>query len=147
MLSAFVFALLTAIVASNATPAPPSDLLPTVRAVNDDFIKAVTHHDAALAAAGYAEDGVWTNGGTLHLRGRSQIKAFLAKRFAHKYEFIKGSCTSNIEWSDTQSALEVGSCSTTLKTAKGVKTSGGRFATVWRRQTDGTWKIAANYTP
>lgn len=150
MLTALVFALLTATVASNTAPAPQpqsDDLLPTVRSVNSDFIKAVTHHDAALAAAGYAENGVWTDGRALHLQGRREIQAFLAKRFARKYEFIKGSCNSKIAWSDTQSALEVGSCSTTLKTAKGVRTSGGRFATMWRRQADGSWKIAANYTP
>jgi len=125
----------------------PADLAHTVRTVNNDYMRAVSHHDAALASAPYTDDAVWTDGGTLRLRGRQAINAFLAGRFARQYTFVNGVCTSKIEWSDEVTAMEIGLCWTTVKTTKGVKRSGGHFATMWRRQPDGTWKIAANYTP
>jgi uncharacterized protein (TIGR02246 family) len=125
----------------------PADLAHTIQTVNNEYMHAVSRHDAALASAPYTDDAVWTDGGSLRLRGRKAINTFLAQRFAHQYTFVDGTCRSKIEWSDSETAMEIGSCRTTVKTAKGIKRSGGHFATMWRRQPDGTWKIAANYTP
>jgi len=149
MIAGLILALTTVALPDGVTT-PTVDqtrLVRTVHAVNDDFMRALSRHDPALVAAAYADDAIWTDGKKFHLQGRRRIQDFWAERLAKKFQFVRGSCTSKIAWSDAQSGLEIGSCESTFKTAKGEKRSGGRFATLWRRQPDGSWKIAANYTP
>src|SRR5690348_4128142 len=95
----------------------PADLSQTVQTVNHDYMRAVSRHDALLASAPYTDDAVWTDGGSLRLRGRKAINTFLTRRFAHHYTFVDGACTSKIEWSDGVTAMEIGSCWTSVKTA------------------------------
>lgn len=120
-----------------------SDLQAQVTAANERYAVAAIHRDAAAIAADYEPDGMFviSKGPVLH--GRDAVRAFYQQRLAHATLTAVHCATKRLK-SDGTMAWEYGSCTATAKTKNGLKTSSGSYLTVWHKDPDGKWRIAAN---
>jgi uncharacterized protein (TIGR02246 family) len=120
-----------------------SELHKQVTAANDRYAVAAIHRDAATIAADYEPDGIFANSTGLVLKGRAAIRNYYAQRLAHA-TIVSVHCGTQTLKSDGTMAWEYGSCRITARTKNGLVTRTGMYLTVWHKDADGKWRIAAN---
>jgi len=131
------------------TSAPPPDTRATdeaaIRANDADFTKAAEAKDLDKAVSHYMDDAVLFAPGAPAVVGKDDIRKF--------FEPIINGPTMQFTFSDVKVdvarsgdiAMDSGSFESTGKDAKGkAATQKGRFVLVWKKQPDGSWKIAAD---
>jgi uncharacterized protein (TIGR02246 family) len=120
-----------------------ADLQAQVTAANDRYAVAAMHRDAATIAADYEKDGMFVSSKGMVLKGRDAVRKFYAQRLAHVTLTAVHCATSKLKTDGTM-AWEYGSCTSTARTAHGTRTASGSYLTVWHKDADGKWRIAAN---
>jgi len=131
------------------TPAPPPDTRAAdeaaIRANDADFAKAAEAKDLDKAVSHYTDDAVLFAPGAPAVVGKDNIRKF--------FEPIISGPTTQFTFSDVKVdvarsgdlAMDSGSFESTGKDAKGKPVmQKGRFVLVWKKEADGSWKIAAD---
>jgi uncharacterized protein (TIGR02246 family) len=135
--------------ANQPAPGPPPDTRAadeaTIRANDADFVTAAQTKDLDKAVAHYMDDAVLFAPGAPAVVGKDNIRKF--------FEPIINGPAMQFTFSDVKVdvarsgdiAVDSGSFESTGKDAKGKPvTQKGRFVLVWKKQPDGSWKIAAD---
>lgn len=147
-LGIFLILLLAAFVPAQEKKASPdassSPLFEEAKAAiekgNRHWVESFEKGDAAAVAAIFAEDGIWLGGsGKVH---KGQMLSERVKAFMKYYGAgVKLAVTSTNVWVDGETAYETGKY--VYKYQKDGKTAvdEGRYATVWKRHKDGSWKL------
>ena len=135
----------TAVKDSVATAAPPvvdvAAVKQAIEQANTKFSDALMRADSAGIVGNYAEDAIVMMPDMPAWRGRSDIGASGMKLFSStKFSDAKFH-TENIDVAGDY-AIETGTYEFTV-TPKGGKPvpDKGKYVTVWKKQSDGTWKI------
>ena len=115
-----------------------------VEKANSEFIVAMKTGDAATIAAPYTEDASFITIDGACVKGRTEIEKMYRDRFARAGLAQSTKITSKKLVVDNDLAYESGYGEIgVLKDGK-LSINGGRFLTVWQRQTNGDWKILRN---
>ncbi len=136
----------SSLAAAEPTPAPPDEALPAVRraidAGNAKWSEGWRRGDAAMVASLFAPDGVQLSGSGKVVKGPQQIAERQQAAMAGADPGVKVTVTTLNVWLDGDTAYETGTYKYeyTEKGKPGVDQ--GRYATTWRRQPDGSWKLA-----
>jgi len=119
-----------------------------IDAANAAWLPGLRNHDAAAIAAAYSDDGLFIARDGAVTRGRSAIARMYAARFPKLHDIRAGAVvqggltvigpTRIAEWGEAWLEL-----APDTKGAKPVR-SGGRYLTVWQRESDGHWRIVRN---
>ena len=144
---------LLAVGCSNApapTPAPPPDTRAAdVQAIKD--IEAAWQKDAATKdadkwASYFAEDGSGLYPGAATLNGKAAIKAAMAPMLADPNFSLTFSSTRTIASKGGDMVYSEGTYTMTATNPKTKKpmTDKGKYLTVYTKQSDGSWKAAAD---
>ena len=115
-----------------------------VEKANSEFIVAMKTGDAATIAAPYTDDAsfITIDGACVH--GRTEIEKMYRDRFARAGLAHSTKITSKKLVVDNDLAYESGYGEIGLLKDGKLSINGGRFLTVWQRQTNGDWKILRN---
>jgi len=130
---------------SAAAVAPPVvDAAAVRRAIeqaNANFSAAVKQGDSTGIVANYADDAVMMMGGMPALRGRTEIGGKVVEMFKSAKGGDVKLITSQVDVAGDY-AIETGAYEMT-GTSPGGKpvTEKGKYVTVWKKQSDGSWKI------
>lgn len=115
-----------------------------VEKANSEFIVAMKTGDAATIAAPYTEDGSFITIDGACVQGRTEIEKMYRDRLARAGVVRSVKINSKKLVVDNDLAYESGYGEIgVLKDGK-LSINGGRFLTVWQRQTNGDWKILRN---
>lgn len=132
--------------ASCARPGPPSEAmdLPQVRqaleAANAKFVEAFNGGDAAAVVALYADDATLLPPNSELIRGRQGLQDFWSA--AMKAGFKDVALTTVEVGGSGDTAYEIGQYSLTVQPeGQTPKPDSGKYLVVWKRQTDGSWKL------
>ena len=138
-----------ALTASPAFAGPAEDLAsarPTIEAVNADWVTAMKVGDAARVAAAYASDAIFITADRQLVAGHDAIQALIRQRLDTGLAITSGGLKQKgltalgpgllLEWGE-------GGLEFRDKDGK-AGASFGPYATVWRREPDGGWKIVRN---
>ena len=111
---------------------------------NSEFIVAMKTGDAATIAAPYTENAsfITIDGACVH--GRTEIEKMYRDRFARAGLAHSTKINSKRLVVDNDLAYESGYGEIEMLKDGKPSISGGRFLTVWQRQTNGDWKILRN---
>jgi uncharacterized protein (TIGR02246 family) len=115
-----------------------------VEKANAEFIVAMKTGDAATIAAPYAEDASFITIDGACVQGRTEIEKMYRDRFARSGVARSTKINSKRLVVDNDLAYESGYGEIGLLKDGKVSINGGRFLTVWQRQTNGEWKILRN---
>jgi uncharacterized protein (TIGR02246 family) len=115
-----------------------------VEKANSEFTVAMKTGDAATIAAPYTEDASFITIDGACIQGRTEIEKMYRDRFARAGLAHSTKITSKKLVVDNDLAYESGYGEITLLKDGKLSTNGGRFLTVWQRQTNGDWKILRN---
>jgi len=112
-----------------------------IDATNQKAVAAMLAGDAVTASAHYADDAVVMMPGMTRMNGHAEIEAGF-KGMMESMKVNAAQFTTNDVTLGGDLAVETGtfSMTTTMKNAKPT-TEQGEYLTVWKRQTDGSWKI------
>jgi uncharacterized protein (TIGR02246 family) len=130
-------------------PASPPDTRAAderaVREADAACLKAVTAKDVEGTVSFFAEDAVKLQPNVPMLTGRESIRKSVSELMANP-GFALSWQTSKVEASrGGDLAYAVGTCQFTLNNAKGKPaTDRGKFVAVWKKQTDGHWKMVVD---
>ena len=115
-----------------------------VEKANSEFVVAMKTGDAATIAAPYTDDAsfITIDGACVH--GRTEIEKMYRDRFARAGLAHSTKITSKKLVVDNDLAYESGYGEIGLLKDGKLSINGGRFLTVWQRQTNGDWKILRN---
>ena len=128
-----------------ATAAPPvadaAAVRQAIEQANANFVAAVKQGDSTGMVANYADDAVMMMGGMPALRGRSEI----GSKVVGMFKAVKGGdvklVTSQVDVAGDY-AIETGAYEMTATPPGGKPaTEKGKYVTVWKKQSDGSWKI------
>jgi uncharacterized protein (TIGR02246 family) len=137
---------------ANAAPmaaqtARPSDIAPVRHAIdagNAAYIAAFKRADAKALSQVYDPEGARFNEGGVVIRGRDAIADDVGK-FVEKVGPVRVTLESKDLWLLGDTAYETGLWSYTFQPkGKAEQRIGGHYVTVWKRQSDGGWKILAD---
>jgi uncharacterized protein (TIGR02246 family) len=115
-----------------------------IETANSGWVSQMERGDAAAVAAAYADDGVLVTSSGNAVRGRSAIAAFYRAEIARAGRITGGGLVQEgvtvsggmiYEWGHGWLASE--------RDGKR-KVSSGPYLTVWRRGSDGTWRVIRN---
>jgi uncharacterized protein (TIGR02246 family) len=115
-----------------------------VEKANSDFLVAMKTGDAAAIAAPYAEDASFIMIDGSCIRGRTEIEKMYRDRFERFGLARSTKINSKKLVVDNDLAYESGDGEIGILKDGKVSIHGGRFLTVWQRQTNGEWKILRN---
>ena len=115
-----------------------------VEKANSEFIVAMETGDAATIAAPYTEDASFIMIDGTCVQGRTQIEQMYRDRFARSGVARVTKINSKKLVVDNDLAYESGYGEIGLLRDGKLSINGGRFLTVWQRQTNGDWKILRN---
>ena len=115
-----------------------------VEKANSEFIVAMKTGDAATIAAPYTEDASFITIDGACVQGRTEIEKMYRDRFARSGVARSVKINSKKLVVDNDLAYESGYGEVGLLKDGKLSISGGRFLTVWQRQTNGDWKILRN---
>ena len=108
----------------------------------DAYVAAVRANDLPRVSAAWVDDAVYINVGMPTVRGRAAFDSFLQRAFSGRRVTDVEVSVDEITTSGGLGYL-IGAYSQTFTLdAGGVECVRGRFVFVWRRQSDGSWKIA-----
>ena len=115
-----------------------------VEKANSEFIVAMKTGDAATIAAPYTDDAsfITIDGACVH--GRTEIEKMYRDRFTRSGLARSTKINSKRLVVDNDLAYESGYGEIGLLKDGKLSINGGRFLTVWQRQTNGDWKILRN---
>jgi uncharacterized protein (TIGR02246 family) len=116
---------------------------PQITAANNGFGPAVLRHDAAAIASDYLPDGVLLPRKGTPIRGRTAIAQYYAKRVGAMSRYLIHCATQRMAFDGT-AVLEEGSCTFTARANTGKAPSPAHFLTIWKKDSDGRWRIAIN---
>lgn len=117
---------------------------PQITAANNRYAPAIFHHDAAAIASDYLPDGVLIPRTGTPVRGRTAIAQYYAKRMSSLSRFAAIHCATQRMAFDGTAVLEEGSCTFTPRASLKKPPVTGQFLTIWKKDTDGRWRIAVN---
>jgi len=115
-----------------------------VEKANSEFIVAMKTGDAVTIAAPYTEDASFIMIDGTCVQGRTQIEQMYRDRFARSGVARSTKINSKKLVVDNDLAYESGYGEIGLLRDGKLSINGGRFLTVWQRQTNGDWKILRN---
>jgi len=126
-------------------PMAPDSIQDVRRAIekgNAQWSEGWARGDAAMVASIFAEDGVQLAGSGKIFKGTQQILERQKVAMQEADPGVKVTVTTVQVWLDGDSAYETGKYKYeyTEKGKPGVDE--GRYVTIWKRQKDGSWKLA-----
>ena len=98
--------------------------------------------DAAMVAAIFAEDGVQLTSSGKVIKGREQIQERQKAAMAGADPGVKVTVTTTNVWLDGDTAYETGTYKYEYTEKGKPGKDEGRYVTIWKRQKDGSWKLA-----
>lgn len=138
----WIAAAAVALLAARIHAAPlPANLRNDIDNANREWLEGLKTGDAARAAAGFAGDAVNCNAAGDCVRGIDALRAGYADLIARFGNATGGVVRSETLHVDHDLAFETGYAEALFANANARK---GRFATVWKLQKDGHWKIIRN---
>jgi uncharacterized protein (TIGR02246 family) len=108
---------------------------------NRQWIEGWEKGDAALVAEIFTEDGMWLGPNGKTYKGRRQILERLKAGIQFLGAGVKITVTTTALWVDGETAYETGKYVYKYQENGKPAIDEGRYATVWKRQTDGVWKL------
>jgi uncharacterized protein (TIGR02246 family) len=127
-----------------ARPAEPlsDDVEAVIRKTGDDWAQHWNAKDLDKLVAAYAPDAVYLPPHHAAVHGRDAIREYLKGPLAHGVTGLSFEVTYIKQAGDF--AYDVGRYNMTVPHDGANKQDRGKYLTVWRRQTDGRWHIAAD---
>jgi uncharacterized protein (TIGR02246 family) len=98
--------------------------------------------EAAMVAAIFADDGVQLAGNGKFFKGPQQISEHQKAAMQNVDPGVKVTVTTGTVWLDGDTAYETGKYKYEYKEKGKPAIDEGRYVTVWKRQKDGSWKLA-----
>ena len=108
---------------------------------NAQWIEAWDKADAGLIASLFASDGVLLGRNGKFFKGEEQILGHMKPVLESAGKGVKATVTTVDLWLDGDTAYETGKYSYTSQEKGQPVTDEGRYVTIWRRQSDSSWKI------
>ena len=127
-----------------ASPTPSAALTEARRAIdkgNAQWIEAWDKADASLLARLFAEDGILLGRNGKIFKGPQQIFERQKPVMEGAGKGVKVTVTTVDLWLDGETAYETGKYSYKYQEKGKPVTEEGRYVTIWKRQSDGSWKI------
>lgn len=116
---------------------------PDIDRANDEWTRAIVTGDADVLSAPYASNGIFIGPDGTAVHGKSAVRAMYARRPAG-VKVVKASISSDGRAAhDLDDVYEWGTARMTIRRGKVVRTSSGRYLTVWHRQGK-RWVITRN---
>jgi uncharacterized protein (TIGR02246 family) len=132
----------------NESPAAQSTELAEARKAidkgNAQWVEAWDKADAAMIASLFANDGVLLGRNGKFFKGPQQILERQKTVMEAAGKGVKATVTTVDLWLDGDTAYETGKYSYKFQEKGQPVTEEGRYVTVWRRQSDGSWKIISD---
>jgi ketosteroid isomerase-like protein len=131
-----------AFLAAGTVRSPLSD---AVERANSAWDGQMRRGDAAGIASAYGEDGVFVGLDGQCFRGPTEIEGRMRRRFETSGNAVATSLHSKKLMVQGDLGFEWGDASMTFRDPQGKTVeSGGGYFTIWRRASDGAWKIFRN---
>jgi uncharacterized protein (TIGR02246 family) len=111
---------------------------------NAQWIEAWDKADASLIAGLFAEDGVLLGRNGKLFKGPQQILERMKTVLGAAGKGVKATVTTVDLWLDGNTAYETGTYSYRYQEAGKPVNDEGRYVTIWKKQSDGSWKIASD---
>lgn len=125
--------------------ATPSAVLAEARQAidkgNAQWVEAWDKADASLISGLFAPDGVLLGRNGKLFKGPKQIFERMKTVMEAAGKGVKATVTTVDLWLDGDTAYETGKYGYTSQEKGQPVTDEGRYVTIWKRQTDGSWKI------
>ncbi len=131
----------------NETSAQSGALVEARKAIdkgNAQWIEAWDKADASLIAGLFAPDGVLLGRNGKSFKGPNQILERMKMVMEAAGKGVKATVTTVDLWLIGDTAYETGKYSYTSQEKGRPVTDEGRYVTIWRRQSDGSWKIVVD---
>jgi uncharacterized protein (TIGR02246 family) len=133
---------------AHASGGDPAAALAEVRQAiergNARWVEGWEKGDAATVAAIFTDDAVLLTGNGKTLKGRRQIQERQKALMESIGPGVKVTVTTVDVWGDGDTAWETGKYRYDYTENGKPAMFDGRYATEWRRQADGTWKLAVD---
>ena len=111
---------------------------------NAQWIEAWDKADASLIASLFASDGVLLSRNGKFFKGPEQIFQRQKTVMQSAGKGVKATVTTVDLWLDGETAYETGTFNYKYQEAGKPVNEEGRYVTIWKRQSDGSWKIASD---
>ena len=108
---------------------------------NAQWVEAWDKADASLIAALFAEDGVLLGRNGKLFKGPKEIFDRQKKVMEAAGKGVKATVTTVDLWLDGETVYETGTYSYKFQENGKPVNEEGRYVTIWKRQSDGSWKI------
>lgn len=128
--------------AAQTAPVNPAEARRAIDQGNALWVAGWEKGDANLVASAFAEDGVWLVGGGTVVKGRSKISERLKGWMQALGTGVKVTVTTVDVWLDGETAFETGKYLYKYQRDGKPATDEGRYVAIWKRQKDGSWKLA-----
>ncbi len=127
-----------------ALPADPlfNNAEAIIRKTGEDWAKHWNAKDLDKLVSAYAADAVYLPPHHAAVHGRDAIREYLKGPLAHGVTDLHFDVTYIRQAGDV--AYDVGTYAMTVPHDGARKQDRGKYLTVWRKQSDGTWRIAAD---
>jgi uncharacterized protein (TIGR02246 family) len=109
---------------------------------NAQWIEAWEKGDPEMLAAIFTEDGVMLSQGGRVFKGRQQILERQKAAMQSVTRPVKVSVVTVKIWLDGEAAYETGKYKYEYTEKGKPTTEEGRYVTIWKRQSDGSWKLS-----
>ena len=119
-----------------------SDVRRAIDKGNAQWSEGWAKGDAAMVAAVFADDGVQLAGNGKIFKGPQQIFEHQKAAMPGVDSGVKVTVTTVTIWLDNDTAYETGKYKYEYKAKGKPGTDEGRYVTIWKRQRDGSWKLA-----
>lgn len=126
------------------SPTPSAALAQARQAIdkgNAQWIEAWDKADASLLSRLFAEDGILLGRNGKIFKGPQQIFERQKPVMEGAGKGVKVTVTTVDVWLDEETAYETGKYSYNYQEKGKPVTEEGRYVTIWKRQSDGSWKI------
>lgn len=119
------------------------DLRPSVMQADRDFDLAVSRQGADAWVSAFAADGAMSTSAGAIVRGHGKIRALMAPLFAEPENSLRWQPDFAEVAASGDLAYTTGPARFRGRNAEGKRIErDSRYLTVWRRQKDGSWKVA-----
>ena len=108
---------------------------------NAQWIEAWDKADASLIASLFANDGVLLGRNGKFFKGTKQILEHMKPVLEGAGKGVKATVTTVDLWLNGDTAYETGKYTYKFQEKGQPVTEEGRYVTIWKRQSDGAWKI------
>ncbi len=129
---------------NSPSPTPSAALAEARQAIdkgNAQWIEAWDKADASLLSRLFAEDGILLGRNGKFFKGPQQIFERQKVVMEGAGKGVKSTVTTVDVWLDGETAYETGKYSYKYQEKGKPVSEEGRYVTVWKRQSDGSWKI------